>query len=347
MKNSHVLIENIEPFDDIWFKDCYYSALFPIIKHFYGSLNPFLLNEIYSYKYSSDGAPQLYFDSKQLDNNQQLFDKLGICLEQKIICENVLNDIRTSIDDNQPVIVFVDCYYLSFRPDAYNKNHWAHAILIYGYDDNVKTFNIIDHDYIDSAVFRKRTESYNDIINSYNGYLKNISKGNYHAFSKFNKKASDKPFSDINNSYFIIRHINYVLKMKEQIIQSFECINMFIDDLTTTYNNQKLQSIDINLMLNSLNGTIKNKGAQRYSYIKVFEESFSFNSLLDSIIGDYNFVRGVIGKYYFSGKLSQRSFEECIKKMKNIYLLENEFFIVLVKYFESTLSIVENKFILK
>lgn len=48
------ILENIEPFNDIWYKNCFYSSLFPIVLYFNKTITPYLFNELYFYSYDSD-----------------------------------------------------------------------------------------------------------------------------------------------------------------------------------------------------------------------------------------------------------------------------------------------------
>jgi hypothetical protein len=81
--------------------------------------------------------------------------------------ENNLKDfIVDSINNNRPVIVNVDSYYLKFNVDSYNKAHNGHSLLVYGYNDN-DTLNIIEHNYINDLIFTEMITEYDQIFSAY------------------------------------------------------------------------------------------------------------------------------------------------------------------------------------
>lgn len=101
----------------------------------------------------------------------ELIRSEGIELSSKRISDTLMEDIERCISQGQPVIVWVDCYHEPHREDTYNKTHWPHSLLIYGYDRRRFVCNVVEHDGIQSLNYRCMEMSYSDIENAYYGYV--------------------------------------------------------------------------------------------------------------------------------------------------------------------------------
>lgn len=79
-------------------------------------------------------------------------EKLAQRLNIKIRCKSgndydkVFNQIKSLIDQDQPVLVYVDMAYLRYLDMDENNHFGGHAVVIYGYDDENKTVWISDRD---------------------------------------------------------------------------------------------------------------------------------------------------------------------------------------------------------
>lgn len=58
--------------------------------------------------------------------------------------ENLINIINLSIDNNEPVIAYIDAFYCAWIHHAYNCSHITHCIMITGIDTNTKCLKVFD-----------------------------------------------------------------------------------------------------------------------------------------------------------------------------------------------------------
>lgn len=77
------------------------------------------------------------------------FDEIALLtniqVETTIVCNRVVENIKEAISSRNLVIISVDCYYESIRQDMFEKEHWPHNLLIYGYNDDHATFFVLEH----------------------------------------------------------------------------------------------------------------------------------------------------------------------------------------------------------
>ncbi len=201
MKNeTSRVLDNFEPFNEIWFKSCFYQAFFAILHHFNKPSLAYLANNLFLYDID-DSNPMLKLEPQNIDftPEEEIFKLLEIGVRIKNLSSNIIGDLITSINNNCPVIIFIDCFYESIRFDAYKKHHFPHTLLIYGYDKAKRIFHILEHNYIESMLYEKRTISYLDVRNSYNGYLENLYGIHNHAtyFEYYPQESSSSSNSNV------------------------------------------------------------------------------------------------------------------------------------------------------
>lgn len=215
---NYKILDNIEPYNDIYYKNCFYQAFFPVVNHFNKDIALFLLNDIFVYDYDKE-KDGLRFDLKALsiESESKLMEEIGIVLQAKK-SSSIISDLKTSINSERPVIIPIDAYYESFRPGVYLGSHTPHNLLVYGYNEYEQTFNILEQISKDSLRCGKNTISYMDTDNCYNGYLNNFLNDNklptYYEFylDQSNPVSNHKDYYDINK--YILIFVNSIFEKK-------------------------------------------------------------------------------------------------------------------------------------
>lgn len=320
------ILDNFEPYNDIWYKNCFFHAFFSVVRHFNRDILPFIINDIFIYKYN-DVKVDVKFGMEIVSKNsiESILENMDIGVITKVSSSDIVGDLITSIDDERPVIIMIDCYYESIRPDAYQKNHWPHSLLIYGYNNTEEVFYILEHRYRDSYLYEKRTISYADVINSYNGfinYLRTDIKQATYAEYYLKCKGNNSETSHIKKDVYEDMFFENLQKNKESIYISLENLKLFTEDFKQIVFDELLLKNNVEDLLNALNGIINNKNLERYSILKIFGSKLNSINLCESIINNWGFIRGIIGKYKISSQYNLKSFEKSIEKLIDIYDLE-------------------------
>ena len=321
------ILDDFEPYNDIWYKSCFFHAFFPVIRHFNRDILPFISNEIFIYEYNETKTDyklgMKVFEKNSVEN---ILESMDINVMTKVETNDIIGNLISSIDNERPVIIFIDCYYESIRPDAFQKNHFPHTLLIYGYNNIDEMFYILEHKYRDSYLYEKRTISYSDVVNCYNGFIVNLKKDkNPLTYFEYSIKSNDQS-SEKNNLFkrniCLDAFYENLQENKKTLYNGIEDLKLFINDYRHIVFEESLLKKNVDDLLNAFNGIINNKNLERYCVLKIFNSNYNSINLCESIINSWSFIRGIIGKYKFSSQYNLKSFEKSIEKLNEIYDLE-------------------------
>lgn len=309
-------ISKIEPYNDLYFKNCIYNSLFSVINYYNKSIMPFLINSIPIYYYNCD--EEKHFSIKYIDtySTEELLEEMMIVVNSKQNNTSIVEDIITSIDKNEPVIVFINCFYMPVRTENYLKTHLEHPIIIYGYDNIRKVFNIIEQKHNDSLSYYKTELQYNDLINSYNGYINLTTKNRkINSYKEYRLKQNHNLLNNDSseyikifkrNTYINYENINNGLQSLEKFILDFE--DIFIDEIVLEKN--------VNSLVLGLNEIINSKKVEKYKIEKLFGKDHTLYILILKIEDNWSSIRYTLAKYMFSSLYNQQRFE----KLKSIFI---------------------------
>lgn len=326
-----IIIDNIEPFNEFYYKSCFYNSFFPVLKHYQKSIVSFLINDVLVYKYDNNQRQYEldveFVSSKTID---ELMKDNGMGVASKIKSADIIGDIVASIAKKRPVIINIDCFSASIREDMYQKSHWPHTWLIYGVDEINETCYIIEHRHKDNLSYEKRTVAFNDINQSYQGFLENYAEDKkepsfYEFFSLNNNSEED------NKTNLALIHQSTIQKKQIEITKGLNELEKFIQDYQKTCQNEKDLQENIQSMVNGINKVINAKEVQVYQYGKLFEEHSRVNVLLESIVGGWKDIRIAIARFMYSSVFSKEELDISIKKLSEVSQLEKEINKVMLK----------------
>lgn len=334
------VLHNIEPFNDIIYRGCFYSAFFPVVNLYNKQILAFLANDINSYCILDDGKTKIldieYTSDKPF---HALANSAGIGVSVKYKSSDVINDTLTALRNYKPVIVCVDLYYESIRIDKYNKTHDPHCLLIYGYDEKEKLFHIIEHRHSGSLVYEKRTLGYSVLENSYTGYLNNFKKLNMIESSLYNLnyvEGEDAPTffefdlidnSDIYTDSVILSTLSQNFRhRREKVLNGLECLKVFTSEFTEAISDEQKIKKSAENIVNLLSSVILSKQSEYYRNSRLMKNHPELHEALNQSLDNWNFIRAVIGKYLYTSKYKKDDMQACIEMLNSIYRLENSYY---------------------
>lgn len=325
--NSKNILGNIKPFNDIFYKSCFYNSLFPAINHFNRSIIPIIINDVNIYCYERDKAGmQLNAKHLSCSDAASILKKEGVAFEVKNVeSKDLISNIKNAIKNQRPVIIWVDCFYESIRPDMYMKEHWDHSLLVYGYNDENQMLNIIEHKHKENLFYRERTISYPDVVRAYEGNIKNFKENmpEYETYFEYYPVKADGHTE--GEDYIAICTSNYVSK-KAEILSALEHIKTFKANFIEITKNHSVLSVNLQDILDGLNNIINIKLAEKYKIINVLGEKLKYMYLMEKVIYNWNFIRSIFGKFSYSNKYKTEAINESITIIEEIYELECEFY---------------------
>jgi hypothetical protein len=333
------LIDNIEPFNDLFYKSCFYNSLFPIIKYYNKDILPIFLNDITIYKgINRNGNSLLYMNYLAVEKLEVVVGELGINMEMHTFTDDIIGRIVMSVNENRPSIVCTDCYYNPQRKDTYQKEHWIHTLLAFGYDEEANHVNILDHNNKESLAYMKRIISYDDMNIGYKGYLENFKNNNhFKGFIEREEKPSYFEFN-INDQYEAVDEQNsklefyktdYIQNIKIKIDEIFEGLELVLEfgkNLKEIIYEERELIVKADNLLKQLNSIINAKQIDLFKVSRLFGAQNNLSLLLNEITQSWSLIRGIIAKYKYSSIYKKENFVTVNDRIQSIYELENNFY---------------------
>lgn len=320
MNDGSVLLDNIEPFNDVIYNGCFYSAFLSAIKYYNKNIFHFLINDVIIYDFNDD--QQLTIKYESINSLENLMTDALIGFNLKLKSENIVNDLKKSIFQGKPVIVNVDYYYESIRKDTFQKIHGPHSLLIYGYDDTSEVLYILEHKNSESIYYEKCELSYYDMINCYKGYLEKFINLDI-VKSRYNYRLYDN--STVYPTYFEIYEeiskpeiLNCDLKKiykqnmynkLDEIYNGMENLKEFVKYFENIISSKELLNLESNNLLNIMNTIINAKRIEEYRVKHLFSNNNYIKELITSILNKWIEFRCFILKYIITQKYESKTIE--------------------------------------
>ena len=263
------MLDGIEPYNEVFYKNCFYNALFPVIRYLGREPLAFMVEDVFKYDLSKDSKMKLDVDFIPGRDILETFSDLEIEVNVKEQSSNIINDTIDALLNHRPVIIPVDCYYEPIREDTYQKIHWAHSLLFYGFDLDKQTFNIIEHSDINSLDYQKKEIHFSDVEKAYHGYLNYFgeqAKWSFYDFRELNENHTQKSLA------YQTMLAHNVLSNKALINDGLKMLHNFTDHFESLSNSQTEMLLNIENIIFGINNIIKWKSAERYRFGKLFEE---------------------------------------------------------------------------
>lgn len=323
-------IPNIEPFNDFYYKSCYYNSLFPVIRHYNREIQPFLANDVIVYEYLNR-PHEVAFTAGQLPmhSDEHILDSLGILMQAKIYSGDVLGDIRRAISREKPVIVWVDCFYEPLRYDTWQKKHLQHTWLVYGCDECDRTCSILEHKHKDSLSYGKRVIGWQDLIRCYNGFNENYNpEGKISSYMEYSCLPADGTgvLTDLSAQKTGRDHFAAnMFKHRAVIFEGLKQLKRFAEDIQNTDIRQPEWTENIKLLFESLNHIVNVKRVEAHRTAVFFDAHKELVSLSAEIVENWELIRTQIGKFIFTSVFTEELPEILIEKLLLIYQAEYKF----------------------
>lgn len=313
-------IQNIEPYNELFFISCYYNSMFSVLKYYNKSIMPFLVNCISKYIYNGN-RQGIFFSVAHYPviEVDELLRRMGVIIYSKQNNYNIIQDAINSILNNRPVIVTVDCFFMPIRSEFYMKKHAPHAILVYGFSNTTEMFSIIEQKNADSLNYCKTNLGYTDLFNSYKGFLE-----------------LDNPYLikttyceyDIDKSYDCHRNAingyqkNYKLNItqkREDIEIGLKFLDSFIKDFELMLVDEFLLRQSIPKLLVGFNDIINTKKFEGYMLNNLFGIEGKLTKLNKEIGANWGLIRSKLIKYMFSSVYKPKEFTDLMNNLQYIY----------------------------
>ncbi len=305
-------IAGIEPIQEYFFNSCFYSSLFPIIQYYRKSVIPFMINGLGVYMfYNNSSRCSIYIKFYQENNLQDIFEEVGLGYEKIDICNELYDTIINHIKDEKPVIVAVDCYYESIRPDVYQKTHMPHYLLIYGYDYEKQEYLIIEQDQMDDIRYQKKNISRVELEIAYAHFIEKFFNANWGTYWSFFAKNDLYEF-DVNK--YFKRYLYNLKKNKSKIDNGMNELIAFYKRFVNILADEQMFFLYVEDIIEGMNDIIKYMNAKKIQYSCLFSKNDICMKLFEELYNSWILQRVIIVKCFYMN---------CLKPSKKNKLIEN------------------------
>lgn len=166
--DSKKKLRPIVPFNSVFYINCYYNSLFPIINFFGLDISNILSNTIYNYKMSYLLGNNIFStDLPHIKEVLEILKDMGITVTRKNEYLDIIDVIKTSIDNKKPIILFINPYFLPYRTDTFLKKDACHSVLVCGYNQINRTIQVIDQSNFIKLDYAERIITFEELNNAY------------------------------------------------------------------------------------------------------------------------------------------------------------------------------------
>lgn len=331
---------NLEAFNDVVYKGCFYSSLFSVLNTFNRKVVALFNDVLVLYKFDVD-KKDIVISYHENQNIYAKSMKQGVTVRQLSKTENIIEDIIRIIDNGSPVIVCLDYYFESIRNDTFMTKHGVHCFPIFNYNQDTKEFVILEQKNSNSEKYLQQCIPYEDVREAYNSYLdmySNVDIINSMYYKTKTNERCDNPtlfFFEFDEVHFVASNsdlMKQLLKRMEQctncIKKSFLALNQFINYFEDVLFDDKKFENEVGRLAESLNSVISGKRVERYRIM-----SLSCNNrllgLLNQIIGSWEYIRNCLLRYSVSSSYKGFSKLKIKETLRNIPDAEKEYFHIL------------------
>lgn len=255
----------------------------------------------------------------------ELMDGIGLQLKTiQTKPETFSDSVCCCLDEDSPVLTYLDLFAYSNFPSTYQKKHAEHCIMLFGYERPKKIFHIVDHDYTEDFVYRRKTASFADMQDSFAAYL-----------THYHPRTYVETIGAVRYGDFVEIH---------DTVQKYLC---FVTDPQFVENNQSAFAASSDF-LNKISGSERefiayadqyyittnslfSKRIYEYQmFSRLFGEKNLMADVLESLLDRYNFVRSIMYKTQISHIYRSISAEKCAAALAEICRYEEQYMDALI-----------------
>ena len=190
----NVILQNIEPFNDVLYQNCFFNSLFPVLRYYDRDIALVMANAVICFT-GDDPAKGIGAAYYQGRNDMELCREMNLSVRTMGMSERLERDVCAELQQGNPVIIWIDSYYESIREDTYLKKHQPHTVLIFGYHES-GIFYIIDHENVDTLSYRKRLIPASSLSQAHDAFCSLPENKDGPAFYAFSETGIKPAFAD-------------------------------------------------------------------------------------------------------------------------------------------------------
>ena len=311
--------------NDVFYKTCFYNPLISGIYYLGGNIYPFLANDLFTYQFKDFS---LYSQNIEINSLDTILKNIGIQTRKLKNNNSIDSKIIAAINAGKPVFLPIDRYYWQDKKNKifFQKKHWPHYLLVYGYNLQLKNFYILDVKDQEWICY-KNTIRFEELIACYNSYSEWKNDENNKGFILFNNKRNSLNNKNLdlkqNKKSFEINFLNH----KDKIINNLKAIKEIKNYIKRNENNFfKTNLLDLNRPFTFL---VPVKLVQIYR-CKLFFNNQKLLSILEELIEYFTLIKTTFVKIHVIQKLEKNLVKRIFQYLDEIYKKKKKYYQLLL-----------------
>jgi amino acid adenylation domain-containing protein len=320
-------LDRIEPFNDIFYKDCFYNSLFEVFRFYNKSVVAYLVNEIPYLNMTENGISALYKTVIPLEQYYQS-ERLHSDIRQR--AASMAQELILELDLGRPVILRIDCYYCPNRIDTYRKTHLGHALTVYGYDLERKMFLILEQEHQDILMYQKAEISFADLEAAYYGGIDAHIHSDINTFFSLWSDGEGK-YSSMSLEQLRLLYFENVAQNREMIREGLTGIDRLVKAFRKSGEDYD-STLVFQTLFSQLNAVVSQKDSELYLQEILLGNSSVYFQCRSDIAKAWKELRVNMGKLVYAQNYARENLDENLLFLMQIKEKELE----AMRLFEST-----------
>lgn len=307
-------INQITPFDKIWYRDCIYHAILSGISAFGIDGSAFFCQNIYQCFMENDQIKIRMPYRKDMD---ETLNSVGVYRKKIYVSGSEKNQIIEELKSGHPVIIPVDKFDLPLNKDTYGKLHVKHYVLVYGIDTDENIFYIVENKYQNSYKFSEKVIQISELLNAQTGFFREFEKEEKIYYFSLEKgktgvKSNRKQFQEE-----MYRHLKETESEKEKELC---CISQFRKQVErVSWEKEQLES-----WITMCNDIIVNRKLQFFAIKELLGDSYEYDlNKYKKITKKWESIRLILSRCIFQMKIDE-SVGQVVKMLYEIESIERK-----------------------
>ena len=316
---------HVKVFNSIFFKNCFYNALFTILQTCGYPIDEFIINDIIKYNLNEKNI--LIAEYNEIKGCKEILSNLGVQYKGERSIKDIIDYILNALTQDKLILIWVDPYYASIRKDTYQVKHRAHPWVVTRADTINKFLYIYEHSNSDSLNYKEQKVSYEELKACYESYV-NIYQEDLNGFNCY-IFTNEFVVSKLNTE-IALKYKEYINLNTETFINNFKHQILFINHLSTKILDKGYCLKNEKEIIQTLNDIINTKKIEQYKLVNILPTEKTSQILINEIVNKWELVRSIILRFYFTQIFNEKKQFVIIEELKNICKLEEDYMVALI-----------------
>lgn len=324
------VLTGIEPFNEVFYRNCFYNSMFPVAAYFNGSFLPFLLNDLIVYaaergEAGADAGEEVRYGIKYMSAEplETVFGRAGFGAEPRFGSDDIVGELIRGIERGRPAVLWVDCWHLSIRKDAYMKAHFDHTLLICGYDRQAEAFHAIEHDRRENLSYRHCQIPFSDIRSGFESYLAAFAAAGEPSHYLFHAAEAGGP----EPAEALLRRFADLIRASEDSIRgSLDALRRFAADFALWTGSEPALQAQLDGLIAFANEVVNAKHVERYRLARLFGEQSAVCRATDETIAKWDAIRKALVRYLYMPVYNAESLNAAQRRLVELEAGEVRFY---------------------